>query len=547
MGLGALVRSAPPGAPGHARTITEFAIIDGVAVDGSGEFGNYYRGAMSVPGAWRASNLVADLLGSVPWEAYGRRPGGTTERIDPTPPLLEQPSPPDTRMTTISSLALDYLYHGNAVEIIAARSPDGWPTATLPIPAQMCGVRRVTETAYSPLPVGMVEYNIGGLTFAPWEVIHTKGPCSPGALKGMGVLEHHMTGGTTGGALTLAREQMRQAQALANHGVPTGFLKDENPDVTTDELREMKSEWMKSQRDRTVAAIGPTTSFQPLSWNPEQLQLVEARRYTLTDLELIFGLPVGWLGGMNSARQYSNIEQDAVNLLKFTLRGPLARFEQTRSNALPPNETARANLDEILRADTLTRYQAYALALTNGIQTVDEIRELENLPPLVGTDDAEAAARALAETLQKIYLSVGKVLTTDEARAIANRAGAGLVIPAPPAASEAVVVNREPSEPADEPTDEPADQPDEDQPDGVRSQSNLDNTPNGQKLWDYWTKGEGLAKWAESPHPYTALTAALAAAGVPAHSVPGLAANIFHAVFGIWPAEREGSNPAGPG
>lgn len=66
-------------------------------------------------------------------------------------------------------------------------------------------------------------------------------------------------------------------------------------------------------------------------------------------------------------------------------------------------------------------------------------------------------------------------------------------------------------------------------------------------LWRYWTKGKGLAKWASSPHPYTALVRALRKAGVPEHSIHGLAANIFHAVMGIWPGERKGKNPVGKG
>lgn len=429
MGLGQFfTRSRPVDPGGHTRAITEFAIIDGVAVDGSGETGARYRGGMSIPGAWRASILISDLLGSVPWDAFRQRAGGPVELLTPRPPLLEQPSPPDTQMTTISSLALDEIWNGNSIEIIAARSPSGWPTATLPVPAELCGVRRVTEAAYSPLPVGTIEYNIGGLRFAPWEVIHTKGPCAPGALKGMGVLEHHMTGG----ALGLAREQMRQASNLANHGVPTGYLEAQNPDVTDEELAALKAGWLRSQRDRTIAALNASVKFEPLSWNPEQMQMVEARRYTLTDLELIFGLPVGWLGGMNSARQYSNIEQDAVNLLKFTLRGHLARFEQARSLAFPRGTTVRADLDSILRADTLTRYQAYAVALDKGFRTVDEIRAAENLPPLQGTEDDAADARRLAEAVQKIYLGVGTVLNADEARSVLNRLGANLPIPAPP-------------------------------------------------------------------------------------------------------------------
>jgi hypothetical protein len=44
-----------------------------------------------------------------------------------------------------------------------------------------------------------------------------------------------------------------------------------------------------------------------------------------------------------------------------------------------------------------------------------------------GLDDA----RAIAEIMQKVYLAVGKVITADEARALLNRAGAGLSVPNP--------------------------------------------------------------------------------------------------------------------
>jgi HK97 family phage prohead protease len=79
-----------------------------------------------------------------------------------------------------------------------------------------------------------------------------------------------------------------------------------------------------------------------------------------------------------------------------------------------------------------------------------------------------------------------------------------------------------------------------------RSQSNLDNTDEGRRLWRYWL-GEGAAKWVSAAHPYTALVTALTAAGVPATSVNGLAANLFREKFGMWPGERKGSNPAGRG
>lgn len=351
-----------------------------VVIDNLGpEFVNpgTYRGGMSVPGAWRASVLLSDLLGQVPWDAYREYAGAPEEKMVPTPPLLEQPSPPDTRMTTFSSWALDLIWHGNAIGVIAARNFAGWPTAVYPVPATSCSVRRVTAYMDTPLPVGALEYTIGALKqLGSQDVLHIKGPCEPGAVRGMGVLEAHLN------TFSLAQEQSKQARSVSNHGVPTGVLKSDNPDLTVDEAQDMKAQWLANQANRSIAVLNASTSFTPLSWNPEQLQLVEARKMTLTELELVFGLPVGWLGGQTSSRTYANIEQDAANLLKFSLGGHLARFEQTLTLAFPRGTRTRANLDAILRSDTKTRYEAHQIGIQAGFLTVNEARDYEHRPPL---------------------------------------------------------------------------------------------------------------------------------------------------------------------
>lgn len=72
-------------------------------------------------------------------------------------------------------------------------------------------------------------------------------------------------------------------------------------------------------------------------------------------------------------------------------------------------------------------------------------------------------------------------------------------------------------------------------------------SPNRDPFRTYWTKEpEGLAKWAEKPHPFTALVSHLRKHMSERHA-KGLAAKYFHIVFKIWPGERFGKNPAGPG
>lgn len=387
--LGKLFTRGGASEPAESRTITELFGMSGSDLSLlSGGSANLYGGAMKIPGLWRGANLIAGMLGGLPWDAYRERAGLPVAKLTPRPPMLEQPAPPETRVTTFASLGLDYLMDGNAVAIVAARNVEGWPTAFVPVPARIVGVRRVGP--YDPKPVGPIEYNVGGQVFGGHDVLHVKGPCEPGALRGLGILEAHLDD-----TLSLVREQQRQARSLSQHGVPTGLLKASSPDVTREQLIEAKAKWQENQRDRTIQALAPGTDFEPLSWNPEEMQLVEARRYSLTDLELILGLPVGWLGGMNSARQYSNIEQDAVNLLKFSLGDHLMRFEAAVSAHMPRGTVAKANLDALLRNDTLARYQAHAIALDKGILTVAEVRALEDLPPLPADEQPPAPLLAL--------------------------------------------------------------------------------------------------------------------------------------------------------
>ncbi|GAA2543729.1 phage portal protein [Pseudonocardia hydrocarbonoxydans] len=375
MGLGRLLAGR---APIEQRVITDYAVIDGVRVDGSGVIGTAYRGALGVPGVWRAAMLISDTLGSLPWHAYRDRAGQPVERLAPTPPLLDRPSPPETRVETWSSLFLDLLLQGNAVAVVAARNVEGWPTALIPVPATSVGVRR--------RPAGL-EYRIGDRTFGVGDVLHVKGPCAPGSLRGMAVVEHHLR------TIELAHEQGRQASSLTDHGVPTGLLKTTNADATREDLLDIKAGWLRSQRERTVAVLNATSEFVPLSWDPTQTQLLDARKFALHEIALIFNLDPSWLGAAQSSRVYSNITEDTTNLVRFSLGGHLARFEQGLSALLPRGTWAKANVDGLLRATTRDRYQAHEIALRAGWLDVDEVRALEDLPPMT---PAQRAARSPA-------------------------------------------------------------------------------------------------------------------------------------------------------
>lgn len=369
-------------------TTQTWTVVDDIAPDWSrGE----YRGGMGLPGAWRCALLLTDLLGATPWHAFRERAGGPAEKIVPTPAILDQPAPPDARVTTFSSLALDLIWHGNGIALIARRNREGWPTAYLPVKAEDVQVKRVEEFDGIALPIGSIAYRVGNTWYPAEDVLHIKGPCRPGALRGMGVLENHLNG-----VLALADDQARSARSVGNGGVPTGTLTvEDTPDdpLTPEEAAEVKAGWMRSQRERSVAVLNARTKFEALAWNPTETQLLEARKFSLHETALIFGLDPSWLGVSGASMTYQNVEQKGLELVKYSLTGHLARMEQTLTLHLPRGTWAKANLDAILRADTLTRYRAHQIGIASGFLTDDEARALEDRPPLTPAQrEAMAAA-----------------------------------------------------------------------------------------------------------------------------------------------------------
>jgi len=397
MGLGTLLRNIKIT---QENTLTGEVITDTI-VTGPGPGGSWpdwygrgaYGGGMGHPGAWRAALLISDLLGALPWHAYIDGPGDVLVRRTPAPALLQRPAGREPRVSTISSWTLDYLWHGNAVGLVTARDAGGEAVSALPIPARQVHVKRIEPSDnLATIPVGSPGYLIGRRWFGPDDVLHVKGPCEPGDLRGWGVIENHVR------TMRLADDQDRQAGAATGAGIPTGVLKVASPDVEEDEIIAAKTMWKRSQATRDIAVLTPAIDFTPLAWNPTDAQLLESRRFTLQTWALIFGVPMRYLGAETSSRTYSNIETEGIELLRYYMNGHVARFESAFAAHLRPWTTVKANLDAVLRADTLTRYQAHALGAQNGFLLDDEIRAWENLPPLTPAQRAQRKAAKAAPT-----------------------------------------------------------------------------------------------------------------------------------------------------
>lgn len=378
MGLGQLLRNIQVT---QFDTVTKQTIVDTI-VTGTGAYPEMngraaeFLGLLSNPAAWRASQLLSDVLGSIPYHAYIEVEDGPSILRTPTPQLLKRPAA-DTKVTTFSSWALDLIWHGNAIGIIWSRDAFGEPEIVVPVRAEYVSVKYVNEAdnviQFEP---GEIAYVIGGRFYKSRDIFHIKGMCRPGELRGMGVLEQHPK------ILALDLEQRKQAGAATGAGIPTGILKSQNPDLDRKEAREVSAAWHDALAERRVAVLNASTDFQALAWNPTEAQLLEARKFGHVEVALVFGVDAEWLNAQQSSTTYRNVEQSGIELIRrSSLLGHIARFEATLGSHLRSDTMVEANLDSVHRADTLGRYQAHAIGLASKFLAPSEVRAMENRAP----------------------------------------------------------------------------------------------------------------------------------------------------------------------
>jgi HK97 family phage portal protein len=320
---------------------------------------------LSVPAIWRAVTMVSDSISTLPLHAY--RNG---QRLEPTPRILERPNPLETRVETIGAMVAALILHGNYVAILGEPGPTGFPESIYPVSPE-----RVTIFKRD----GRKTFRIDERDFDAAEIFHIKGFSMPGDIAGMGIIAAQRQG------IAAAVAVMEYAARYFDGGaMPSYVIKSENPDLTQPEAELLKLAWMEHYggKSRRPAVLNASTSVEPLTANANDSQLVEARNQAVADSANIVGIPGNFIGAPNTSRTYTNTELQAIEYIRTSLAPLTSRIEAVFTDYIPRGQVARFNFDSLLRADTLTRYQAHQLALNAGFLTVDEIRELENRPPL---------------------------------------------------------------------------------------------------------------------------------------------------------------------
>lgn len=324
--------------------------------------------AVGLPAFWRGLNLLCDHVATTPFHAIRNR-----EMLDPQPSLLVDPTPGETAYDVWFQLTWSLVLRGNAFAYLTDFDRLGYPRSMLVLNPDAVAVVLDSD--------GNVTYSVLGETVPNEYVLHIRGPRPAGSVVGVGVIQAQ-------------REAIAHAIALNEYSaryfgdsaIPSGVI--EVPGILSDEgAARLRTEWQVAHghRHRYPAVLSDSMKFQPITATPEDQQLLEARRFSLMEIALMLGIPPRWLGADSTAFTYANLEAENAQLVQFGLRPWTSRIEAALTNLLPRPQFVKANFDALLRSDTKTRYDAHAVGLSAGFLTVDEVRELEDRPPMPKT------------------------------------------------------------------------------------------------------------------------------------------------------------------
>ena len=125
-------------------------------------------------------------------------------------------------------------------------------------------------------------------------------------------------------------------------------------------------------------------TYEPISWSAADLQFVEQRQMSSTEIARLFGVPAPLISAPvpgSSSLTYRNLESVRAEYVMLAVQPVTDRLEAAFGELLPATQTVRFRLSDALRADSRTRFDVYQIGISTGVLTVNEARELEGLPP----------------------------------------------------------------------------------------------------------------------------------------------------------------------
>ena len=346
------------------------------------------RTAMQTTAVYACVRILAEAVASLPLHVYEYQDDGGKKLVHDHPLyylLHDEPNPEMSSFVFRETLMSHLLIWGNAYAQII-RDGAGRVLGLYPLLPDKMDVQRdekgniyyVYSRNSDENPM-FKEY--GNIRLKAEDVLHIPGLGFDGLI---GYSPIAMAKNAVG--MTLACEEYG-ASFFANGANPGGVL--EHPGVLKDPSK-VRESWNSVYRGvnnaHKIAVLEEGMKYQQIGIPPEEAQFLETRKFQINEIARLYRIPPHMVGDLDKS-SFSNIEQQSLEFVKYTLDPWVIRWEQSlQRSLLLPGEKGKyfikLNVDGLLRGDYQSRMNGYAVGRQNGWFSANDIREMENMNPI---------------------------------------------------------------------------------------------------------------------------------------------------------------------
>ena len=342
------------------------------------------RSAMQMTAVYSCVRILSEAIASLPLNVYRYNADGGKEKAYDHPLfrlLHDEPNPEMTSFIFRETLMTHLLLWGNAYAQII-RNGKGEVIALYPLMPDRMSVDRDEKGhlyyRYTKSSDDAPTMEGSTVVLDPSDVLHVPGLGFDGLV---GYSPIAMAKNAIG--LAIAAEEYG-SKFYANGAAPSGVL--EHPGTLKDPAK-VRDSWNAafggSSNSHKVAVLEEGLKYTPISISPNEAQFLETRKFQINEIARIFRVPPHMVGDLEKS-SFSNIEQQSLEFVKYTLDPWVIRWEQALFKALLSEEEKKdyffkLNVEGLLRGDYASRMNGYATARQNGWMSANDIRELEDL------------------------------------------------------------------------------------------------------------------------------------------------------------------------
>lgn len=211
-------------------------------------------------------------------------------------------------------------------------------------------------------------------------IVHIPWIVPPGRTLGLSPIDHYAS------LVRAGLSAQDYADLKRGGGLPPALLKNSEKILNPEEARAAQSRAVASFSSGKPFVTGRDWDLTLMTIPPNYAQFIETLNLTAVQIAAIYGIDEREIGGRGGdSMTYKTDESIQLNRAN-NLRPYIVRIEDAISRLLPERQFVKLNIDSTIRTDIKTRFEIYQAELAMGTRSVNEVRALEDRPPVEGGD-----------------------------------------------------------------------------------------------------------------------------------------------------------------